>query len=51
MITYAMKLFKCFIFKKFAKMLKPCFLFCRCGEWSVDWGGGKSNLRQQHNKM
>ncbi len=54
MNTYAIESFKCFIFNKFAKMLKSCFLLYHYGVWSVDWSGEKSNLkqfniRQQHN--
>ncbi len=54
MNTYAMELFKFFIFNKFAKMLKNSFLLCYYGVWSADLCGGKNylkqfNIRQQHN--
>ncbi len=41
MNTYAMELFKFFIFNKFAKMLKNSFLLFYYGVWSADLCGGK----------
>ncbi len=53
MNTYAMESFKFLILNKFANMLKPCFLLCRYGVWSVDYCEKKKqfNIRQQHNEM